>query len=557
MALRSEQVTEGIERMPNRALLYASGVTPAQMGKPFIGVCSSFTDLVPGHIGMRGLERKIEWGICAGGGVPFLFSVPGICDGIAMGHSGMHYSLPSRELIADIIESIVQAHMLDGVVLLTNCDKITPGMLMAACRLDVPAVAVTAGPMLSGHHAGRRLSLVRDTFEAVGLCKAGRLSEEDALKLEMEACPGEGSCQGLYTANTMACLTEAMGMSLPGTATALAGSARKQRIAENAGERVVEMVRQGVTTRQIVTRESLQNAIRVDMALGGSTNTTLHIPAIAHAAEVDVTLRDFDALSRETPQIVSLRPGGELMMEDLEWAGGIPAVLKGLESLLNTSCLNVGGQSIEQILSATPQGDPDVIRSLEDPIAAEGGLAVLHGTLAPEGAVVKQGALSEAMRQFTGTARVFDSEDAAMAYLLEGKVVPQDVLIVRYEGPKGGPGMRESLALTAAVAGCGLGEKIAIVTDGRFSGGTRNLSIGHVSPEAAEGGPIALVQDGDQIQVDVPARTLDLLVAEDELQSRRADWEPPAPRFTRGWLARYARLVTSAAHGAVLEVPSR
>jgi dihydroxy-acid dehydratase len=553
--MRSDQAKKGLERMPNRALLYATGVTPRQMDKPFVGVCSSFTDLIPGHIGMRALERKIEWGVAAGGGAPFLFSVPGICDGIAMGHTGMHYSLPSRELIADIIESIVQAHMLDGLVLLANCDKITPGMLMAACRLDIPTVVVTAGPMRSGQYEGRRLSLVRDTFEAVGLVQAGKLDEARACALEIEACPGEGSCQGLYTANTMACLTEAMGMSLPGTATALAGTAKKARIAQMAGERVVEMVREGLMTRQIVTRESLENAIRVDMALGGSTNTALHIPAIAHAAEVDITLADFDRLSRETPQLASLRPGGDQMMEDLEWAGGIPALLKNLQSLINQGCLTASGKTVGEIVQATPTGNPGVIHTVEEPIANEGGIAVLKGSLAPDGAVVKQGAVSPEMMQFTGTARVFDSEDAAMDYLFAGKVVEKDILIVRYEGPKGGPGMRESLALTAAVAGCGLGDKIAIVTDGRFSGGTRNLSIGHVSPEAAEGGPIALVQDGDPIKVDVPGRTIDLLVEEAELEKRKATWQQPEPKFKRGWLARYERLVTSAAQGAVLEPP--
>lgn len=553
--MRSDQLKMGIERMPNRALVYATGVTPEQMKKPFIGVCSSFTDLVPGHIGMRSLERKIEWGVCSGGGVPFLFSVPGICDGIAMGHTGMYFSLPSRELIADMIESIAQAHQLDGLVLLTNCDKITPGMLMAVCRLDIPAIVVTAGPMLSGRHAGRRLSLVRDTFEAVGLCKAGKLSESEAAQLEREACPGEGSCQGLYTANTMACLTEAMGMSLPGTATALAGTAKKHRIAEMAGERIVGLVREGVTARRIVTKRSLENAIRMDMALGGSTNTTLHIPAIAYEAEVDVTIDDFDRLSRETPQLTSLQPGGELMMEDLEWAGGIPAMQKNLAPLLHLDCVTVAGIRVSEIVAQTPTGDPAVIHTLDAPIANEGGIAVLKGTLAPDGAVVKQGAVGPAMRQFTGTARVFENEDAAMKYLLEGKVVPNDVLVVRNEGPKGGPGMRESLALTAAVAGCGLGDRIAIVTDGRFSGGTRNLSIGHVSPEAAEGGPIAFIENGDSIRIDLPARKVDLLVDEAELAKRKAGWRPPKPKFTRGWLARYPRLVTSAARGAVIEPP--
>ena len=551
--LRSDLTREGLERMPNRALLYATGVTRDQMHKPFIGVCSSATDLVPGHIGMRSLERKIEWGVCAGGGVPFLFCVPGICDGIAMGHKGMHYSLPSRELIADMVESICQAHQLDGVVLLTNCDKITPGMMMGAGRLDIPAIAVTAGPMMSGCYAGKRRSLVRDTFEAVGLAKAGKLDAAELEKLEIEVCPGEGSCQGMYTANTMACLTEAMGLSLPGTATGLAGSAKKQRLAEQAGERIVELVRQGVTARQIITRESLENAIRVDMAVPGSTNTALHIPAIAHAAGVDIGIEDFDRLSRETPQLALLRPGGDLMMEDLDAAGGIPAVLKNLAPLLNTGCVNVGGLTLAEVIKAAPAAPADIVRPLEDPIATEGGIAVLHGSLAPEGAVVKQGAVSPEMMQFTGTARVFESEDDAMTYLMADKVVPKDVLIVRNEGPRGGPGMRESLALTAAVTGCGLGDKIAIVSDGRFSGGTRNLSVGHVSPEAAVGGPIALVRDGDSITVDVPGRTIDLDVPEGELETRRAAWQPPEPKIKTGWLARYSRLVRSAATGAILE----
>ena len=539
--------------MPNRALIYATGVRPEQISKPFIGLCSSFTDLIPGHIGMRALERKIEWGVCSGGGVPFLFSVPGICDGIAMGHSGMHYSLPSRELIADMIESIVQAHQLDGLVLLTNCDKITPGMMMAGCRLDIPTIVVTAGAMHSGYYHGRRLSLVTDTFEAVGLCQAGKMSDAEALELEIEACPGEGSCQGMYTANTMACLCEAMGLSLPGTATALAGTARKARIAQAAGERIVELVRQNVTSRQIVTRESLENAIRMDLALGGSTNTTLHIPAIAHAAEVNITLADFDRLSRETPQLASMNPGGKDMMEDLEHAGGIQAMLKSLEPLLNTQCQTVGGKTVAELLAKTPVGDPAVIRPLENPIRKEGGIVVLKGSLATEGAVVKSGAVTQEMLQFVGTARVFECEDDAMTYLFAGKVVPKDILIIRNEGPKGGPGMRESLALTAAVAGSGLGDKIAIITDGRFSGGTRNLSIGHVSPEAADCGAIALVKDGDRIEIDIPARKLNLMVDEAELATRRAAWKPRPPKFTKGWLARYQRLVTSAANGAVLD----
>ncbi|UCD74798.1 MAG: dihydroxy-acid dehydratase [Phycisphaerales bacterium] len=555
--MRSDQVKRGIERMPNRALLHATGITPRQMEKPFIGVCSSFTDMVPGHIGMRSLERKIEWGVCSGGGAPFLFCVPGICDGIAMGHSGMRYSLPSRELIADMIESIVQAHCLDGLVLLTNCDKITPGMLMAACRLDLPAIVVTAGPMAAGRLAGKPLSLVRDTFEAVGLHQAGKLSDAEAAELELEVCPGEGSCQGLYTANTMACLTEAMGMSLPGTATALAGSAKKARIAQMAGERTVGLVREGIAARRIVTRQSLENAIRVDMALGGSTNSILHLLAIAHAAEVELSIDDFDRISREVPQLASLRPGGEHMMEDLEYAGGIPALLKELAEALNVDCLSVAGMNMEELCTNARSAVGEVIHPLKDPVAPEGGICILKGNLAPEGAVVKQGAVAVGMSRFVGKARVFDCEDDAMDALMNGRIAAGDMLIVRYEGPRGGPGMRESLSLTAAVAGCGLGDKIAIVTDGRFSGGTRNLSVGHVSPEAALGGPIALLKDGDGIVIDLPERKLEVVLSDEELEARRAGWKAPEPKCQRGWLARYEHLVSSAAKGAVLEPAER
>ncbi|MFC1755004.1 dihydroxy-acid dehydratase [Thermoproteota archaeon] len=550
--MRSDQTKKGTDRMANRALIHATGVTTNQMRKPFIGLCSSFTDLVPGHIGMRRLERKIEGGVYAGGGVPFIFCVPGICDGIAMGHSGMHYSLPSRELIADMVESITQAHQLDGLVLLTNCDKITPGMLMAAARLDIPCIVVTAGPMSSGYYHHERLSLVRNTFEAVGQYQTGKLLKEDFNALELEACPGQGSCQGLYTANTMACLTETMGMSLPGTATALAGSAKKERLAYMAGEQIMTLVSKNITARQIITRESIENAIMVDLALGGSTNTTLHIPAIAHAAQIDLGLEVFNKLSYTTPQLCSLRPGGEAMMEDLDHAGGIPALLKNLESLLHKNCKTVSNLTINEICKTTLPGDPEIIKSLDNPISKEGGIAVLKGSLAPDGAVLKTGAIDPSMQVFEGIAHAFDCEDDAMDYLKAGKIKKGDVLVVRYEGPKGGPGMRESLALTAAIAGAGLGNSIAIVTDGRFSGGTRNLSIGHVSPEAAEGGPIALIQTGDKILIDVHKRKLDINVTEEELETRKQKWTAPQPKFTHGWLARYERLVTSAAKGAVL-----
>jgi dihydroxy-acid dehydratase len=553
--MRSDKVKKGIERTPNRALLYADGITSEQMDQPFIGLCSSFTDLIPGHIGMRRLERKIEGGIYAGGGTPFLFSVPGICDGIAMGHTGMYYSLPSRELIADMVETIVQAHQLDGLVLLTNCDKITPGMLMAACRLDIPTIVVTAGAMRSGNYKGRKLSLVKDTFEAVGLYKAGKMSESELCCMELEACPGEGSCQGLYTANTMACLTEAMGMSLPGMATALAGTSKKDRLAFASGKKIVELVKKDVTTRKIVTKKSLENAIRIDLALGGSTNTTLHIPAIAHAAEVDISLADFDRLSHETPQLASLQPGGDDLMEDLDFAGGIQSMQKELASILNKECMTVSGLTVKDICEKAEEGDRGVIKTMKDPYAKEGGIAVLKGSLAPLGAVVKTGAVDPSMAKFTGEAKVFDGEDAAMKYAMEGKVKAGDVLVVRYEGPKGGPGMRESLALTSAIQGLGLGKGIALITDGRFSGGTRNLSIGHVSPEAADGGPIALIKNGDKVSIDLPGRKLDLLVDAKELDERKKAWKKPAAKFTKGWLARYEKLVTSASSGAVLMPP--
>lgn len=554
--LRSDKTKKGDDRLPHRALLYATGMTPEQMDQPFIGIFSSFTDLIPGHTGMRTLERKIEHGVCAGNGTPFIIGIPGICDGIAMGHCGMHYSLPSRELIADLVESITEAHQLDGIVLLTNCDKITPGMLMAACRLNIPAIAVTAGAMLSGRHKGRRTSLVQDGFEAVAKVKSGEITKAEAQIIEMGICPGGGSCQGMYTANTMACITEAIGMSLPGMAASLAGTSEKERLAFMSGKRIVEMVQQDIITSQIVTKDSLRNGIRIDMALGGSTNTTLHIPAIAHEANVDVTLDDFDKLSRTTPQLTNMRPAGDHMMEDLHEAGGIPAVLKQLLPLLDTAslnCINVSGKTLHDTVAKIPDGDFEIIHHLEKPVANEGGIVVLKGNLAPDGAVVKQGAVNADMMDFTGTAKVFDSEDAAIKYVDEGKVKPNDVLIVRYEGPKGGPGMRESLELTSKIAGSDLGGQIAVVTDGRFSGGSRNLSVGHVSPEAAVGGAIALVQNGDKIHINIPERLIDVLVDEHELNRRKMDWVAPKPKIKHGWLNRYSRLVTSAATGAILE----
>ena len=550
--IRSDVIKQGYERAAHRALLYATGISKRQLSQPFIGLASSFSDLVPGHIGMRELERSIEKGIHSGGGVSFIFGIPGICDGIAMGHRGMNYSLGSRELIADTVESMAMAHALDGLVLLTNCDKITPGMLMAAARLDIPSIVVTAGPMMSGMYKMQRRSLVRDTFEAIGAYSAGRIDEAELEAMEMSACPGPGSCQGVYTANTMACVTEAMGMSLPGCATGLAGMAKKHRIAYESGLRVMELVNNDITSRKIITRAAIENAIRVDMALGGSTNTVLHILAIAHEVGIELPLGLFDEISRNTPHIVNIRPGGEHFMEDLEYAGGIPAVMKVLKSKLNDT-LTVSGLTVEEIAASGVVADPNVIRNIDRPYHKQGGVAILRGSLSPDGAVVKQTALvKKDMMTFTGDAKVFDGEEIAMKAILGGEVKPGNVIILRYEGPKGGPGMREMLLPTAAIVGKGLAESVALITDGRFSGGTRGPCIGHVSPEAMLGGPIAIVRDGDKITIDIPNRKLDLRIPESEMKERLSKWSPPEPRIKTGYLARYSKLVTSANTGAVL-----
>jgi len=551
--LRSQMVTEGVARAPHRSLLHATGLRKKDLRKPFIGIASSFSDLIPGHIHMRRLERAIEQGVAAAGGVSFVFGVPGICDGIAMGHRGMTYSLPSRELIADIIESITLAHALDGVVLLTNCDKITPGMLMGSARIDVPSIAVTAGPMLAGYHRNIRRTLDRDMFEGVGKRLAGKITDAELSCLEVAACPGGGSCQGLFTANTMSCVTEALGMSLPGCATSMAVSAEKDRIARSAGERVVALVRRGVTPRQIMTQEAFENAITIDMALGGSTNTCLHVAAIAHEAGVRVPIELFDQIARRTPNICSLRPAGDYVMEDLDAAGGIPAVLKRLLPKLHGEAVTVSGRTISRIARSAAVWDDDVIRTLKKAYGPEGGIAVVKGNLAPDGSVVKQTAVPDSMRQFTGKAAVFDSEEAGMKAITAGKIKKGSVVFIRYEGPKGGPGMREMLGPTSAIAGMGMMEQVALVTDGRFSGATRGLSLGHVSPEAMTGGPIALVKNGDTITIDLDARTMDLQVGAAELARRRKAWRAPRPCVSSGWLARYASHVGSAAAGAIFQ----
>jgi len=538
--------------MPARALLYATGIPREEMDKPFIGVCSSFTDLIPGHVHLRRLERAAEHGVCAGGGYPFLFSVPGVCDGIVMGHKGMHYSLPSRELIADMIESVATGHALDGLVMLVTCDKIVPGMLMAAARLDIPTVVVTGGPMLSGRYRGKRLSLVRDTFEAVGRRQAGEITDEEVACLEMEACPGAGSCQGAYTANTMACVTEALGLSLPGCATTLAVAARKDRIAYNSGKRVCDLVRDEATSRKFLTRKAFENAIMVDMALGGSTNTCLHIPAIAHEAGIEMDLDWFDRISRKTPHLTALRPGGDYFMEDLDFAGGVPGIMNRLADILN-DCPTVSGETTAAIAAAAEVFDDDVIRPADNPLHAEGGIAVLRGNLAPDGAVIKQSAVEAEAMRLEGRALCFDGEEEAMKAIMGGEVKAGHIVVIRYEGPAGGPGMREMLSPTAAIIGMGLSKSVGLLTDGRFSGGTKGPCVGHISPEAASGGPIGLVEDGDTIVIDIPNRRLELKVDEAELEKRKSTWKPLPPKISAGYLARYSRMVRSAATGAVVE----
>lgn len=552
MPNRSDRIKKGLDRVPSRALLYATGIPTGEMKKPFIGVATSFSDLIPGHIGMRDLERFIEKGVHTGGGYPMFFGLPGICDGIAMGHRGMHYSLPSRELIADTIESVAEAHAFDGLILLTNCDKITPGMLMGAARLNIPTIVVTAGPMLTGRYRGRKTSFIRNTFEAMGRFRAGEITKEELNACETGACPGAGSCQGLYTANTMSCLTEVMGMSLPFCGTALAASAEKRRIAFDSGVRAVELVRKNVTPRKIMTRAAFENAIRADLALGGSSNTVLHLLAIAHEAGVKLPLDVFNDLSLTTPHITSLEPVGEYYMEDLHWGGGISALLLRLKDLIKDNP-TVSGKRIKAIIDGVDYVDERVIKPLSEAYHKEGGIAVLKGNLAPFGAVVKQSGVSEKMMRFTGAARVFDSEEAAMKAIIGRDIKAGSVIVIRYEGPKGGPGMREMLAPTAALMGMGMGETVALITDGRFSGGTRGPCIGHISPEAAEGGPIALVKDGDTIELDIPARKMELKVPDKELLARRQAWKTPPPKIKDGWLARYAKSVTSAYTGAVLK----
>ena len=547
--MRSDITKVGPERAPHRALLKGTGLIDEEMDRPFVGVVNSWNEFIPGHIHLDKVAKAVKAGIRMAGGVPFEFHTIGLCDGIAMGHKGMKYSLPSREIIEDTIEVMMQAHQLDGMVLVSSCDKIVPGHLMAAGRLDLPAIAVTGGPMLPGFACDQEIDLI-DVFE--GWQKGGETLEA----LENLACPGAGSCAGLFTANTMACVTETLGMSLPGCATAHAVDAKKIRIAKKSGMKIVELIEKNITARQIVTPKSIENAIRMDMAIGGSTNTALHIPAVASEFGIDLELDKFDELSRDTPHLVNLRPGGPYHIIDLDRAGGIPAVMKRLGSKLNLDVLTVTGRTLGEEIAdfkpANPETYDKVVTTLANPVHPEGGIAILKGTLAPEGSVIKQIAVSEGMRKHKGPAKVYNSEEESLAGIVGGEVKAGNVVVIRYEGPKGGPGMRETLSPTSAIVGAGLGDSVALITDGRFSGGTRGPCIGHICPEAAVGGPIALIEDGDEISIDIDARKIDLLVDPKVLETRRAAWVPPEPKIKTGMLARYSKSVTSASKGGVL-----
>ncbi len=551
--MRSDSIKQGIARTPHRGLLMATGVSKSNMKAPFIGIASSFSDLVPGHIGMRDLERQIEKGIHSAGGQAFIFGVPAVCDGISMGHCGMRYSLPSRDLIADCVETVAEAHQLDGLVLLSNCDKITPGMLIGALRLNIPTIIVTAGPMLDGESKCEKLTMIKGSFEAVGKFRSGEIDEKRLLELEEESCPTAGSCQGMYTANTMACLTEVMGISLPFCATSSAVSSKKRRIAFDSGMQIVELVRQNICSSDIITKDTLRNAIICDLAMGGSTNSFLHILAIANAGGIDVTLKDFEELSHKIHQVVKLDPAAAPTMSDFHKAGGVPALLKTLTSAnIGIKDHNtVSGLKISEI-SKEAYVNTALIHPYNEPFTTKPGLGILYGNLATEGCVTKISGIDPSCYEFEGVAKTFDSEEDAMKALEEDKIKAGDIIIIRYEGPKGGPGMREMLAPTSLLVGKGLGTTCALITDGRFSGGTRGICIGHVCPEAANGGNIALIKDGDRIKIDINTRQINLLVTGDELSKRRKELKPFELRCKSGYLAKYAKNVQDASHGAIV-----
>ena len=541
--MRSDMIKKGVEKTPHRALLKALGLTDKDISKPFIGVANSYTNIVPGHIHLNQIASAVKAGVTAAGGTPFEFNTIAVCDGIAMGHEGMRYSLPSRELIADSVEVMTQAHRLDGLVLVTNCDKITPGMLMAAARLNIPAIVITGGPMVSGWLDGKKIGY-SSVPEGLGQHFAGKMTKEELLRLENAACPGCGSCNGMFTANTMACVTEALGMSLPYCAASLANSTLKLRIAKETGEQIVKLTCANVTPSNILKKEAFLNAIAVDMALGGSTNTVLHVSAIAREAGVTLPLEVFDEIGRRVPHLCSMIPSGPYAMEDLHAAGGIPAVMKELSPLLNLNVLTVTEKTISENIADAIVKDARVIRPLTNPVHKEGGIAILTGNIAPRGSVVKTAAVSSKMLKHSGPAKVFNSETEAVASIRKRKIQPGDVVVIRYEGPKGGPGMPEMLIPTATIAGMGLSESVALITDGRFSGATRGPCVGHVAPEAAEAGPIAAIKNGDKITIDIPNRILRVELTEQEIRERLKTWKPKPPRITKGYLARYSSTFT-------------
>ena len=552
--MKSEEVTRGISRLPHRSLFKALGMTDQELKRPLIGIVNSANTLIPGHMHLDNIIDSVKTGILMAGGTPQIFSTIGICDGIAMNHPGMKYSLASRELIADSIESVCMAHGFDGIVLVPNCDKIIPGMIMAALRLNIPAVLISGGPMLPGRFKGSRVDL-SNCFEAVGSYSKGKYSDKDIALLEDEACPTCGSCAGMFTANSMNCLSEAIGLALTGNGTIPAVFSKRLRLAKEAGMKIIGLVNKGIRPRDIVNIDSVKNALRVDMAVGCSTNTILHLTAIAKEAKVDFSLELVNNISKTTPNICRISPAGSNYIEDLYYAGGIQAVMNELykNDLLNGGCMTVSGNNVSDNISGCEIANEEIIRPLSNPYTKDGGLAILWGNIAPEGCVVKKSAVDPSMLKHSGRARVFDSEEDAVKAIMDGSIKAGDVIVIRYEGPKGGPGMREMLTPTSTIAGVGLDKQVALITDGRFSGATKGASIGHISPEAQEGGPIALVQEGDIIGIDISNNSINLAVESSELDQRRKQWTKPPVKITEGYLARYAKMVSSASKGAVLE----
>ena len=554
--MRSDSVKAGSQQAPHRSLFNALGMTKEEMDRPLVGIVSSYNEIVPGHMNLDKITQAVKLGVAMAGGTPVMFPAIAVCDGIAMGHVGMKYSLVTRDLIADSTEAMAMAHQFDALVMIPNCDKNVPGLLMAAARLNVPTVFVSGGPMLAGHLNGHKTSL-SSMFEAVGAYAAGKLDEDGLTECEMKTCPTCGSCSGMYTANSMNCLTEVLGMGLKGNGTIPAVYSERIRLAKHAGMQVMEMYRKNIRPRDIMTKEAILNALTVDMALGCSTNSMLHLPAIAHEIGMDFDISFANEISAKTPNLCHLAPAGPTYMEDLNEAGGVYAVMNELnkKGLLHTECMTVTGKTVGENIKDCVNLNPEVIRPIDNPYSQTGGLAVLKGNLAPDGGVVKRSAVVEEMMVHEGPARVFDCEEDAIAAIKGGKIVEGDVVVIRYEGPKGGPGMREMLNPTSAIAGMGLGSSVALITDGRFSGASRGASIGHVSPEAAVGGPIALVEEGDIISINIPELKLEIKVSDEEMQARKAKWQPREPKVTTGYLARYAAMVTSGNRGAILEVP--